>query len=110
MSRGEPDEVQPPNLQKKGRQHDNSSGRARRQSGTWWDDTRRPGQCLRNMGSTIAVVEASAWPKQPASAGVKLPALVDALEEALQTVTDKAEAADKDWYAAPLGELVQSHC
>ncbi len=38
--------------------------------------------------------------------GLKLPALVDALEEALQAVPGKAEAIDKDWYAAPLGELV----
>ena len=38
--------------------------------------------------------------------GLKLPALVDALEKALQAATDKAEVADKDWYAAPLGELV----
>ena len=38
--------------------------------------------------------------------GLKLPVLVDALEKALQEATDKAEVADKDWYAAPLGELV----
>jgi regulator of cell morphogenesis and NO signaling len=38
--------------------------------------------------------------------GLKLPALVDALEKALQAATDKAEVADRDWYAAPLGELV----
>ena len=39
-------------------------------------------------------------------ARLKLPALVDALEKALQAATDKAEVADRDWYAAPLGELV----
>ena len=38
---------------------------------------------------------------------VKLPALVDALEETLQTARGKATATDKDWYAAPLAELVQ---
>ena len=38
--------------------------------------------------------------------GLKLPALVDALDKALQAAADKAEAADKDWYAASLGELV----
>ena len=37
---------------------------------------------------------------------LNLPELVDAVEKALQAATDKAEAADKDWYAAPLGELV----
>ncbi len=58
------------------------------------------------MGSTIAVVGASGWPKQPASTSVKLPALVDALEESLQAVPSEARATDKDWYAAPLVELV----
>ena len=38
--------------------------------------------------------------------GLKLPALVDALEKTLQAEPGKAEATDKDWYAAPLGELV----
>jgi len=36
----------------------------------------------------------------------QLPELVDALERALQAAPDKAEAADTDWYAAPLGDLV----
>ncbi len=39
--------------------------------------------------------------------GVKLPALVDALEEAVQTATGNATATDKDWYAASLAELVR---
>jgi regulator of cell morphogenesis and NO signaling len=39
--------------------------------------------------------------------GLKLPALVEALETAIQTPPGKAEATDKDWYAAPLGELVK---
>jgi regulator of cell morphogenesis and NO signaling len=39
--------------------------------------------------------------------GLKLPALIDALEKALQAPAGKAEATDKDWYAAPLAELVQ---
>ena len=39
--------------------------------------------------------------------GLKLPALVDALQQALQSSPGKAEATDKDWYAAPLGELVE---
>jgi regulator of cell morphogenesis and NO signaling len=38
--------------------------------------------------------------------GLKLPALVGALEEALQAAPSEAQGADKDWYAAPLGELV----
>ena len=38
--------------------------------------------------------------------GLKLPALVDALGKTLQAEPGKAEATDKDWYAAPLGELV----
>ncbi len=37
---------------------------------------------------------------------LRLPELADALENALQAAPDKAEAADKDWYAAPLGDLV----
>lgn len=37
---------------------------------------------------------------------VRLPELVAALENALQAEPGKAQAADKDWYAAPLGELV----
>jgi regulator of cell morphogenesis and NO signaling len=39
--------------------------------------------------------------------GLNLPMLVDALEKALQATTEKGETADTDWYAAPLGELVQ---
>lgn len=39
--------------------------------------------------------------------GLELPALVDALEKALQTAPSKAGVTDKDWYAAPLGELVK---
>jgi regulator of cell morphogenesis and NO signaling len=38
--------------------------------------------------------------------GLKLPALVDALENALQTASSEAKATEKDWYTAPLGELV----
>ena len=38
--------------------------------------------------------------------GLKLPALVDALEKTLRAESGKAEATGKDWYAAPLGELV----
>ena len=38
--------------------------------------------------------------------GLKLPTLVDALEETLQTATGKADATEKDWYAVPLVELV----
>ena len=38
--------------------------------------------------------------------GLKLPALLDALGKTLQAEPGKAEATDKDWYAAPLGELV----
>ena len=34
------------------------------------------------------------------------PALVDALKASLHLVSDKPEAAEKDWYAAPLGELI----
>ena len=57
------------------------------------------------MESTIVVVEVSASRSRP-RARSKAPALVDAFEKALQAATDKTEAADKDWYAAPLGELV----
>jgi regulator of cell morphogenesis and NO signaling len=39
--------------------------------------------------------------------GLKLPALVEALEQALQTAPSKTAPTDKDWYAAPLGELVK---
>jgi regulator of cell morphogenesis and NO signaling len=39
--------------------------------------------------------------------GLKLSSLVDALENALQAAPDKAEATDKDWNAAPLGDLVK---
>ena len=39
--------------------------------------------------------------------GLKLPALVDALEATLRAAPSAAKAADKDWYAAPLGELVR---
>ena len=39
--------------------------------------------------------------------GLKLPALVDALDKALNAAPGEAKAADKDWYAAPLGELVR---
>jgi regulator of cell morphogenesis and NO signaling len=39
--------------------------------------------------------------------GLKLPALVDALEKTLQAPAGKAAATDKDWYAARLGELVR---
>lgn len=38
--------------------------------------------------------------------GLKLTALVGALEEALQAVSSEAKTTDKDWYAAPLAELV----
>ena len=38
--------------------------------------------------------------------GLKLPTLVGALENTLQAEPGKAETTDKDWYAAPLGELV----
>ncbi len=39
--------------------------------------------------------------------GFSLSSLVDALEEALRAATGEAKAADKDWYAAPLDELVR---
>ncbi len=39
--------------------------------------------------------------------GLTLPALVDALNEALDAPAGKAEAAEKDWYTASLTELVQ---
>lgn len=39
--------------------------------------------------------------------GLNLPGLVDALEKTLQAPAGEAEATDKDWYAAPLAELVQ---
>ncbi len=38
--------------------------------------------------------------------GLKLLALVDALGKTLQAEPDQAKATAKDWYAAPLGELV----
>jgi regulator of cell morphogenesis and NO signaling len=38
--------------------------------------------------------------------GLKLPALVDALKKSLQAEPDAAQPTDKDWYAAPLTELV----
>jgi regulator of cell morphogenesis and NO signaling len=38
---------------------------------------------------------------------LKLPELVEALEKALKEATDQAKPADKDWYAAPLSELVR---
>lgn len=38
--------------------------------------------------------------------GLNLRALVDALEKALQVPSNEAKAIDKDWYAAPLAELV----
>lgn len=38
--------------------------------------------------------------------GLKLPALIDALGKTFRAEPGKAEATDKDWYAAPLGELV----
>jgi regulator of cell morphogenesis and NO signaling len=38
--------------------------------------------------------------------GLKLPTLLDALGKTLQAGPGKAEATDKDWYAARLGELV----
>jgi regulator of cell morphogenesis and NO signaling len=39
--------------------------------------------------------------------GLKLPELVSALEESLKVVPTRAAVIDKDWYAAPLGELVE---
>jgi regulator of cell morphogenesis and NO signaling len=41
-----------------------------------------------------------------AERGLKLPALLSALQESLQAVPGEATAIDKDWYAVPLGELV----
>ena len=38
--------------------------------------------------------------------GLELPALTVALKESLQTEPNQAEPSDRDWYAAPLGELV----
>ena len=38
--------------------------------------------------------------------GLEVSALVGALQESLQAVPGEAKAIDKDWYAAPLGELV----
>ena len=38
--------------------------------------------------------------------GLKVSALVDVLQKALQAAIGEAEATDKDWYAASLGELV----
>jgi len=38
--------------------------------------------------------------------GLKLAALVSALQESLQAVPGEEKAIDKDWYAAPLGELL----
>ncbi len=37
---------------------------------------------------------------------LELPALVDALRKTLQAEPGEAQATDKDWYAAPLAELV----
>lgn len=37
---------------------------------------------------------------------LKLPELVNALEEALNTAPDDTHAVERDWYAAPLAELV----
>ncbi len=39
--------------------------------------------------------------------GQELPKLIDALKEAIDRPTGKAEAAERDWYAASLGELVR---
>lgn len=39
--------------------------------------------------------------------GLELPALVSALEDALQTAPSEAKATGKDWSAAPLAELVK---
>jgi regulator of cell morphogenesis and NO signaling len=39
--------------------------------------------------------------------GLNLPVLVDVLEKALQATTDMGDTADKDWYSAPLSELVK---
>ncbi len=39
--------------------------------------------------------------------GRELPKLVDALKEALDAPTGKADATEKDWYSAPLGELIR---
>ena len=38
--------------------------------------------------------------------GLKLPALLDALQESLRASPGAAEVTGRDWYAAPLGELV----
>lgn len=38
--------------------------------------------------------------------GVEFTALVDALQEAVATASSQPSAADRDWYAAPLEELV----
>lgn len=39
--------------------------------------------------------------------GQELPKLIDALKEAIDRPTSNAEMVEKDWYAAPLGELVR---
>ena len=38
--------------------------------------------------------------------GLELSALVDGLEKAVRAAPGKTEPSDKDWYAAPLGELL----
>ena len=39
--------------------------------------------------------------------GHELPKLIDTLKQALDAPTDKADLIQRDWYAAPLGELVR---
>lgn len=39
--------------------------------------------------------------------GQELPKLIDALKEALDRPTSRAETVEKDWYAASLGELIR---
>lgn len=39
--------------------------------------------------------------------GQELPKLIDALKETLDTPTDKADSIERDWYIAPLGELIR---
>ncbi len=39
--------------------------------------------------------------------GQELPKLIDALKEALDRPTGEAETAERDWYAASLGELIR---
>lgn len=41
-----------------------------------------------------------------ADRSVELPALLDALHEAIQAAPSRVDPSDKDWYDAPLGELV----